>query len=156
MLSDRRKSQAHSYRSSPKDLEEYEKLKKTFEGNQIDQVFITHHHPDHHEQAAKLAMELNVPILISQDSLDRTRSKYGENYFEGAILQIVGEGDVISHYRGEEILLLSVPGHDRGQLAPYRKDLKWMIVGDLIQTVGTVVIGEPEGDMASILRASKR
>ena len=49
---------------------------------------------------------------------------------------------------GELILkLIHTPGHDEGQMSIYPADLSWMIVSDLIQTVGTVVIGAPEGDM---------
>ena len=43
--------------------------------------------------------------------------------------------------------LLSTPGHDEGQLSIYPENLNWMIVSDLIQTVGTVVIQSPEGNM---------
>ena len=43
----------------------------------------------------------------------------------------------------------AVPGHDAGQMALMPDNKTWMIVGDLIQGIGTVVIAQPEGDMGA-------
>jgi glyoxylase-like metal-dependent hydrolase (beta-lactamase superfamily II) len=45
------------------------------------------------------------------------------------------------------VVIHEVPGHDEGQLALAADDLSWFIAGDLFQGVGTVVIGDEEGDM---------
>ena len=50
----------------------------------------------------------------------------------------------------------SVPGHDAGQLALAPDSLRWFLVGDLIQSVGTVVISAPEGDMATYFQTLEK
>ena len=49
-----------------------------------------------------------------------------------------------------------VPGHDEGQLALAPDNMNWFLVGDLIQTVGTVVIQAPEGDMKKYFHSLER
>ncbi|MCP4913045.1 MAG: MBL fold metallo-hydrolase [Oligoflexia bacterium] len=133
---------------SPKNEEEYQKFVNTLQSFKVNQIFITHHHPDHHEFATKLANELNVSIRISSDSYQRIKEKYGNDYFQDVEINIAKDGDTLTTLSdGRQVLLMAVPGHDEGQLAIYDENLKWNIVGDLIQTVGTVVIGDKEGDM---------
>jgi glyoxylase-like metal-dependent hydrolase (beta-lactamase superfamily II) len=111
-------------------------------------VFLTHHHPDHHQFANVLARRLGLPVCISADSHGRIRAKHGFDYFDGVEVRLVGESDVMTRWHGEDVRVYSVPGHDEGQLALAPESLRWFIVGDLIQGVGTVVISAPEGDMA--------
>ena len=49
-----------------------------------------------------------------------------------------------------------IPGHDAGQLALAPESLRWFIVGDLIQSLGTVVISTPEGDMATYFQTLEK
>lgn len=132
---------------SPKNAQEYQKLLVSLKDENIDIVFITHHHPDHHEFAAQLAKEKSALIKISEDSFRRIQKKWGENYFEDCSVDLVQEGDVLTQWLGEEVSLIALPGHDKGLLGLAPRSLKWMIVSDLIQTVGTVVVGDEEGDM---------
>lgn len=133
---------------SPKNDEEYEKFVNTLKKYSISEIFITHHHPDHHEYATQLAIEFNIGIRISSDSYHRIKEKYGDDYFKDVKIDFAKDGDLFTTLDdGRKVLLMAVPGHDEGQLAIYDESLKWNIVGDLIQTVGTVVIGDKEGDM---------
>ena len=50
----------------------------------------------------------------------------------------------------------AVPGHDAGQLALAPESLRWFIVGDLIQSDGTVVVSAPEGDMATYFQTLEK
>jgi glyoxylase-like metal-dependent hydrolase (beta-lactamase superfamily II) len=54
------------------------------------------------------------------------------------------------------VRLYAVPGHDEGQLAPMPDSLTWCIVSDLIQGVGTVVVGGPEGNMRKYFESLQR
>tara|TARA_R110002072_G_scaffold276051_1_gene437525 strand:+ start:268374 stop:269708 length:1335 start_codon:yes stop_codon:yes gene_type:complete len=133
---------------SPKNEEELEKFKYSLKEFSIHAIFITHHHPDHHEYSVPLAKHLGCPIKISQDSHDRILTKYGKEYFNGVKIDIVKEADTLTTLAdGRKVSLFAVPGHDEGQLAITDSENKWVIVGDLIQSVGTVVIGAPEGNM---------
>ena len=67
---------------SPNSEEEYRCLLNTIEDKMLDAVFLTHHHPDHHQFSNKLARHLRITIILSQDTLQRLTLKYGENYFE--------------------------------------------------------------------------
>lgn len=141
---------------SPKDESEYQKLNQSLKKFKIDQIFITHHHPDHHELAPRMARERKLPMLMSSYTHQRLIQKYGEAYLEGVEVKFVQEGDVICQSRSLDVKVYEVPGHDEGQLALAPTDLHWFLVGDLIQTVGTVVIGHPEGDMHKYFATLKR
>ena len=148
-----RESGAFLVDPSPKDLVERDKLIYTLRNFGVDAIFLTHHHGDHHEFAPVIAKKLNIPLYCSQDSFHRIKNIWGEDYFEGVKVNLVGDGDILTKSLGENVYLYSVPGHDEGQLALANESLDWFIVGDLIQGVGTVVVGGPEGDMEKYLNS---
>lgn len=133
---------------SPIDEDEYIKLKNSILSLNIKKIFLTHHHPDHHEFAPRLGLELGLPIFISKDSKDRIDLKWGEEYFSKNQVFIAADGDILTDWKDQSVYLMAVPGHDEGQLAPYVETKEWMIAGDLFQSVGTVVVGGDEGNMA--------
>jgi ribonuclease/clavin/mitogillin len=132
---------------SPKDDEEYRKLKNTIELIGVDTIVLSHHHPDHHERSTDLAREFKVPMLMSLDTHTRLSSKY-PGYFKDIKVGFVKEGDVVTQWLGRNVVAYEVPGHDEGQIALAAEDMSWFIAGDLFQGVGTVVIGDDEGDMS--------
>lgn len=131
---------------SPKDKAEYDKLKNTISLFGLDKILLTHHHPDHHEHAPELARDLNIPMLMSLDTHTRLTKKNAD-YFKDITVQFVSEGEVVTQWLGRDVLVHEIPGHDEGQIALAPRDLSWFIAGDLFQGVGTVVIGDDEGDM---------
>jgi endoribonuclease LACTB2 len=141
---------------SPKDEEEYRRFKNSVKKFDVKKIFLTHHHPDHHEFAPRIARELKVSIGMSKDTCERIHSLWGKDYFKDIEIQIFKEGDTLTLTSNGKVKILEVPGHDEGQLAPYLENLNWMIVSDLYQTVGTVVIGGPEGDMKKYLSSLQR
>jgi len=141
---------------SPESKDELTRLLQTLASDPPELVFLTHHHPDHHQFANVLARRLGLPVCISADSHGRIRAKHGFDYFDGVEVRLVGESDVMTRWHGEDVRVYSVPGHDEGQLALAPESLRWFIVGDLIQGVGTVVISAPEGDMAKYFRTLER
>ena len=140
---------------SPKDDEEYRKLKKTLTLWSVDKILLTHHHPDHYERADKLARELNVPVVLSEDTYNRIISIQSD-FFDGIRCEFLKEGDVATKWLGKEVLVMNVPGHDEGQIALYPSDLSWFLAGDLFQGIGTVVIGGDEGDMTKYFHTLER
>ncbi len=131
---------------SPKDEAEYKKLKNTIDLFGLDKILLTHHHPDHHEFSTHLARDYKVPMLMSRDTNIRL-SKILPGYFDGIEVHFLKEGDVVTNWLGRKVIVHEVPGHDEGQLALAPEDMSWFIAGDLFQGVGTVVIGDEEGDM---------
>ena len=148
---------------SPKGAEEYRKLLRSLrahlqsvEASSIDLVFLTHHHPDHHEMAPDLARELGVPVGLSRDTKERIDKRWGSDYLQGTQLEFFQAGDELTVSLGSRVKIHSVPGHDRGQLAPAAESKAWFLAGDLIQTIGTVVVGGDEGDMSEYMQSLRR
>ncbi len=137
---------------SPKDELELKKLIRSISKIGFHKIFITHHHPDHYEFVREIAHFFKVPIEMSE----YTYKAIGAHFFEGHQVTFKKEGDIITKSLGSDVRVYEVPGHDEGQLALAPANLNWFLAGDLIQTIGTVVIGGPEGDMAKYFHSMKR
>lgn len=143
---------------SPQDDREYEKFVNTlkkFSFTYTD-IFLTHHHGDHHQNAPRLAREFSIPITMSQDTHQRILEQKREKYFAGIEIKFAREGDILTRWQGKNVKVYEIPGHDEGQLALAPETMEWFIVGDLIQSTSTVVISEKEGDMAKYYQSLER
>lgn len=134
---------------SPESPQVLARLLRTLQRERIDALLLTHHHPDHHELAPQLAAHLRVPILLSKETRHLILRRYGTDYFSSVPLKILRQGDNLTRWKGEKVIVHAIPGHDVGQLGLAPESRRWFIVGDLIQVTGTVVIAAPEGDMAT-------
>ena len=141
---------------SPKDEDELKKFLKSVDKIGFDSIFLTHHHPDHYEFATTIARIYKVGIELSDDTFTRIIKTHGENYFDNIKILIRKEGDVVTKSLGQDVRVYHVPGHDEGQLGLAPDNMSWFLVGDLIQTIGTVVIQAPEGDMKKYFESLKR
>lgn len=141
---------------SPADRAELERLCRRVDEFGVDLVFLTHHHPDHREFADEIARRYDVPLGLSADTRQRIAARDSARFFEALDVKTYGEGDELTRWQGEPVRLLSVPGHDEGQLAPMAESRAWCIVGDLIQGIGTVVIAPPEGNMRKYFDSLRR
>lgn len=141
---------------APLNSAEYEKLVSCLKKFAFTDIFITHHHLDHHERAPQLAREFSVPISISEDSFQRLIKKIGKNYFEGIDIHRVREGDRLTQWRGNDVKVYEIPGHDEGHLGLAPDNMEWFLAGDLIQGMGTVMIGKDAGDMAKYFQSLER
>ncbi len=140
---------------SPKPSE-FEKYFKTISQYKIDAILITHHHPDHYECLDQLIDRTSLPIFMSKITFDRISRKKGDDYLKKMQIKFLKEGDIVTTYLGSPVEVLEVPGHDDGQIALRPKSNKWFLVGDLIQTIGTVVIGDDEGNMSEYFKSLNR
>jgi ribonuclease/clavin/mitogillin len=141
---------------SPKDADTCNKLLKYLENFNIQRIMLTHHHPDHRQFASHIARSLAVPMLMSDFCHKEIIKEEGVQYFENVQVKIIEDQDTLCHWKGEAVQAIHVPGHDEGQMALMPVSKKWMIVGDLIQGIGTVVIAAPEGDMAKYFSSLER
>lgn len=137
---------------SPKDEAELLKFLNSVDKIGFDSILLTHHHPDHYQFADVIARKYKVEIALSKDTYNRI----GTKFFEGIKIIFKKEGDIITKSLGQNVRVYEVPGHDEGQLALAPESLNWFLAGDLIQTVGTVVIQAPEGDMKKYFDTMKR
>ena len=141
---------------SPKNEKELERLMIDLELHRPVCIFITHHHPDHHQHSTAISKRLNIPIYISKDSFLRIKAKHGSSYFDHCTVKLLQDGDQIGDWLGESLTVYEIPGHDQGHLGIAPKSLRWFIVGDLFQGLGTVVVGDDEGDMDLYLKSLQR
>ena len=141
---------------SPKDEAELLKFLKSVNKIGFDSIFLTHHHPDHYQFVREIALQFNVGIELSSDTLIRIKNNSGDHYFDNIPLTIRKEGDIVTKSLGQDVGVYEVPGHDEGQLALAPANLNWFLAGDLIQTIGTVVIQAPEGDMKKYFHSLER
>lgn len=119
-------------------------------------ILLTHHHPDHHERAPQLARLWDVPLLMSAATRANIERRWGADYLADARITRVEDGDTIGQWKGHAIRAIAVPGHDNGHLALMPDSRHWIIVGDLYQGVGSVVIGRPEGNMAEYFASLRK
>lgn len=136
---------------SPKDESVLKDLVTFLSQRSVKRIFITHHHGDHNQYLDKLAQALGAEVLMGEFTFNRLKNKY--NIEDATIIE---SGDIIGKWIDEELKVMAVPGHDAGQLALYPTSHKFIIVGDLIQGVGTVVIPTDEGDMADYFKSLKK
>ena len=143
---------------SPHTQKECDRFLKTIENLNlsVDLIFITHHHGDHHQRAVSMAKELGATLAMSRGTQKRIEEKWGAHYWSGISLECFAEGDFITVSSKQKVRVYEVPGHDEGQLALAPQSLNWFLVGDLIQSIGTVFIGGEEGDMAKYFSSLKR
>ena len=141
---------------SPNSKKEFQKLINTVKDRKIDSIFLTHHHPDHHQFSNLIACQMNIPIILSKDTQQRLTKKFGKDYFDKIKLFNPVEKQEITKWHGESVKIFEIPGHDAGHLGLAPDSMKWFLVGDLIQGVGTVVIPSPEGDMTSYFSTLKK
>tara|TARA_B100000700_G_scaffold328216_1_gene445335 strand:+ start:2878 stop:4236 length:1359 start_codon:yes stop_codon:yes gene_type:complete len=141
---------------SPNSLKEFQRLLKTIEDTKIDFIFLTHHHPDHHQFSNLLARKLSVPIILSKDTQQRLEKKFGIDYFKKIKLHNPINNEEVTRWHGSSVRIFEIPGHDAGHLGLAPDCMKWFLVGDLIQGIGTVVIPSPEGDMATYFLTLKK
>lgn len=132
---------------SPKTIDEYRKLIEALSSFFVSKIFITHHHKDHHQYSVSLAKYFNAPMTMSKFTFNQILKVYGEDYFDDIKIEFIKGGDILGNWRGQDVLVYEIPGHDEGHLGIAPRNLEWFIVGDLFQGIGTVVVGGEESSM---------
>jgi glyoxylase-like metal-dependent hydrolase (beta-lactamase superfamily II)/8-oxo-dGTP pyrophosphatase MutT (NUDIX family) len=124
------------------------------EGRRMREIILTHHHPDHIGGVQHLSNRLNLPVAAHKLTADRLVGTIAVNRLIEDNELIDLEGDP-----GWRLRALHTPGHTRGHLSFYEENLGYIITGDLVVGIGTVVIDPPEGNMKqyfdSLLRLLK-
>ncbi|RVU83743.1 NUDIX domain-containing protein [Leucothrix sargassi] len=141
---------------SPASKQVLQTLKNTLDGKRPDALFLSHHHPDHHERLPQLARDWGIPVLCSKQCETRLLSRFGDDYLVNVEIQHVKQGDVITQWQGEEVICHELAGHDDSMVGLAPESLAWFYVADLVEPGTTVVIPEPEGDMAVYFDSLKR
>jgi glyoxylase-like metal-dependent hydrolase (beta-lactamase superfamily II) len=105
-------------------------------------ALVTHHHVDHVGAAESFRTEFGVPLYGHID----TRRLLSQRV---AVDRLIEEGEKLP---GTDVRALHTPGHAPGHICLWSETGKWLVAGDMVASVGTIVIDpDDEGDMADYI-----
>jgi glyoxylase-like metal-dependent hydrolase (beta-lactamase superfamily II) len=117
------------------------------EGRRVQGIVLTHHHEDHVGGAAFFAAELGLPLWAHEATAARLPALRIDRLLrEGEEI-----GDPASPWR-----VLHTPGHAPGHVCLHQPATRALVVGDMVASVGTILIAPGEGDMAAYLGQLER
>ena len=123
------------------------------QGRRLVAIVATHHHPDHVGGLDVLARELGAPVWAHELTVERlapeTRALVTRRLNDGE--DIVLEGP-----RDESWRVLHTPGHAPGHVCLLETRTRTVIVGDMVASVGTILIAPGDGDMQVYLQQLDR
>jgi glyoxylase-like metal-dependent hydrolase (beta-lactamase superfamily II) len=122
------------------------------QGRELVGVFLTHHHADHVGGASFFKEALGLPTLahartaaLLEDraiGVDRTIS-------DGEPIDLAGPTP-------QRWIALHTPGHASGHLCLHEASLGAVVVGDMVASVGTILVEPTDGDMIDYLAGLRR
>jgi endoribonuclease LACTB2 len=119
------------------------------QGRNVVAILATHHHPDHVGGAAVLARELGLPVWAHALTAERIDVPVARRLIDGEEIVLAGP-------RPETWQVLHTPGHAPGHVCLFEARSRTAIVGDMIASVGTILIQPGDGDMAVYLEQLAR
>lgn len=128
-------------------------LERMDTGERVERLVLTHHHADHVSGAMKLQADLaqngvEAPILAHPATADLLA---GTVHVDGAL-----HGGTTVVWGGRTIELHHTPGHAAGHLVFHDLDDGWMIAGDMVAGIGTILLHPDEGDLGDYLDSLQR
>lgn len=105
-------------------------------------VLLTHHHPDHVGGAVAVAKRLGAPIWAHA----ATRERLGDSV---PIARTLEGGECLELEGPQPVTLEAVhtPGHAPGHLCFFARETRALIAGDMVASVGTILVEARDGDM---------
>jgi glyoxylase-like metal-dependent hydrolase (beta-lactamase superfamily II) len=116
-------------------------------GDMLIGALVTHHHVDHVGAAESFRTEFGVPLFAHATTRRMLEGRV-------AVDRLVEDGETLP---GTDVRALHTPGHAPGHLCLWSESAKWLVAGDMVASVGTIVIDpDDEGDMAAYLAQLSR
>lgn len=112
-------------------------------------ILLTHHHVDHVSGADVLSRELALPSWAHAETASRVDVRVDRLLYDGDMIDLAAP--VPSRWR-----VMHTPGHAPGHVCLYDEDEGTLVVGDMVASVGTILIAPGDGDMAAYLAQLER
>jgi ribonuclease/clavin/mitogillin len=112
-------------------------------------ILATHHHIDHVGGLEVLTRELGLPLWAHAETATRVDSPVGR-------LLADGESIVLAGPVSERWHVLHTPGHAPGHICLWNDAEGALVVGDMVASVGTILIDPVDGDMRLYLEQLER
>src|SRR5439155_11019483 len=109
-------------------------------GASVKAILLTHRHKDHLLGAELLRGRWKAPVWGHPSISDRVRLD----------LELTGgEWIELQGPHPRRLLAVPTPGHSKSHVSFFEERSRTLIAGDLVSTLGTVVINPPDGNMGS-------
>jgi ribonuclease/clavin/mitogillin len=112
----------------------------------IEAIVVTHHHPDHVGGAEHFAGALGVPVWAHSETAARLSVPVARELVDGDEL----------HLGSQRWRVLHTPGHAPGHLCFLEVERRIAVVGDMVASVGTILIDPIEGHLGRYLEELRR
>jgi len=116
-------------------------------GGRVKAILLTHRHRDHLLGADQVRERYGAPVWGDASISDRV--KLDRELHEGDSIDLPGP-----HAR--RLVAHASPGHARSHFVFFEERSRTLLAGDLVSTLGTVVINPPDGNMGDYLRSLER
>lgn len=115
------------------------------QGRMLTSIVVTHHHADHVGGAAFFARELGLQVWAHLETATRMR--------DVPVARRLKDGDVIvlGNAVPTAFRVLHTPGHAAGHICLFDEVQGTIIVGDMVASVGSILIDPRDGDMTTYL-----
>lgn len=132
-------------------------------GRRLIGVFLTHHHADHVGGATFFRDALGVPTMAHARTAALlaagTRSPTSTHEHPPIVVdRTLEDGDTID-LEGpapQRWRVLHTPGHASGHLCLFEQEQRTAVVGDMVASVGTILVAPGDGDMTDYLAGLRR
>jgi glyoxylase-like metal-dependent hydrolase (beta-lactamase superfamily II) len=119
-------------------------------GRRLVGIFLTHHHVDHASGARFLQAALGVPILAHAITAERVAAQLGIK-----VNQPVAADELLP-FGPAGLRALHTPGHAPGHLCLHDEHSGELIAGDMVASVGTILVHPDDGGDMQLYLASLR
>jgi glyoxylase-like metal-dependent hydrolase (beta-lactamase superfamily II) len=118
-------------------------------GRRIVAIVATHHHPDHVGGVRELTRALDLPFWAHAETASRVVVP---------VARVLEDGETIALDAPvpERWQVLHTPGHAPGHICLWSPDERVVVVGDMVASVGTILIDPVDGDMRAYLEQLDR
>lgn len=125
--------------------DEQDRLAEALSGHEVARIFLTHHHHDHISGAEDLRQRTGAPIVAHALTAAQIPFSVDELISDGAPIETDAGSWQVLH----------TPGHAQGHLCLLRDD-GYLVAGDMVAGIGTILLQPPEGDLGDYLDSLQR